>query len=228
MLKRDFIEVIVFAYLMKISCFMMLLVFAFLLLSLISVHGEGKQESELELVAIFDHQVTGVSVHPASGRIFVNFPRWTEDSPVSVAEVLSPNTTEPFPPKSNWNSWRNTRKNELDPGKYFICVQSVVVFKDSLYVLDPAAPALGPLVKGGVKLVEIDLIKNKTKRIILFDEQVAPQGSYLNDVRFSPDGKFAYITDSGAIGAIVVVDMKKGKARRVLHGHASTQVEKKV
>jgi len=207
---------------------MMLLFYIFLLSCLISVNGEDKQKPELELVATFDHQVTGVSIHPASGRIFVNFPRWTEDSPVSVAEVLSPNTSEPFPPKSDWNSWRNTRKNELDPAKYFICVQSVVVFKDSLYVLDPAAPAFGPLVKGGVKLVEIDLIKNKTKRIILFDEQVAPQGSYLNDVRFSPDGKFAYITDSGAIGAIVVVDLKNGKAKRVLHGHPSTQVDKKV
>jgi hypothetical protein len=52
-------------------------------------------------------------------------------------------------------------KNELDPTKYFIYVQSVVVFKDSLYVLDAAAPAFGPPVKGGAKLVEIDLIKIK-------------------------------------------------------------------
>ena len=208
-----------------VSCFTMLLLYILLLSGLTSVDG---QETELELVSTFDHQVTGVTVHLASGRIFVNFPRWTEDSPVSVAEVLSSNTSEPFPPKSNWNAWRNTQKNQLDPAKYFICVQSVVVFKDSLYVLDPAAPAFGALVKGGAKLVEIDLNKNKTKRTILFDEQVAPQGSYLNDIRFSPDGKFGYITDSGATGALLVVDLKKGKTRRVLHGHQSTQVDKKV
>jgi sugar lactone lactonase YvrE len=206
----------------------MSLLYVLLLSSFIFVNGKDKQGPELELVAKFDHQVTGVTVHPASGRIFVNFPRWTEDSPVSVAEVLSSNTTEPFPPNSKWNSWRNTQKNELDPAKYFICVQSVVVFKNSLYVLDPAAPALGLTVKGGPKLVEIDLNKNKTKRTILFDEQVAPQGSYLNDIRFSPDGKFAYITDSGATGALLVVDLKKEKTRRVLHGHPSTQVDKKV
>jgi DNA-binding beta-propeller fold protein YncE len=219
---------IFFAHLMNISCFMMFVLYALLLPIFISVNGDDKPKSELELIANFDHQVTGVSVHPASGRIFVNFPRWTEDSPVSVAEVVTNNTIEPFPPKSDWNSWRNTRKNELDPGKYFICVQSVVVFKDSLYVLDPAAPAFGPLVNGGPKLVEIDLINNKIKRTILFDEQVAPQGSYLNDVRFSPDGKYAYITDSGATGAIVVVDLTNEKAKRVLHGHPSTQVDKKV
>ena len=206
----------------------MLLLYILFLPCLISVNGEDKQNSGLELVAIFDHQVTGVSVHPASGRIFVNFPRWTEDSPVSVAEVLTYNTIQPFPPKSDWNAWRNTRKNELDPTKYFICVQSVVVFEDSLYVLDPAAPAFGSIVKSGPKLVEIDLINNKTKRIILFDEQIAPQGSYLNDVRFSPDGQFAYITDSGAVGAIVVVDLKKETSKRVLHGHPSTQVDKKM
>jgi DNA-binding beta-propeller fold protein YncE len=204
---------------MNIDSWMMLIFYILLLPGVISVSGTDKQYSGLELIATFDHQITGVSVHPASGRIFVNFPRWTEDSPASEAEVLTPNISEPFPPKSDWNSWRNTRKNELDPAKYFICVQSVVVFKDSLYVLDPAAPAFGPVVKGGAKLVEFDLIKNKTKRIILLNEQVAPHGSYLNDVRFSPDGKFAYITDSSAIGAIVVVDLKKQNAKRVLHGH---------
>ncbi|CAF0814877.1 unnamed protein product [Adineta steineri] len=204
---------------------MMLILYVFLLTGFISVNGHDQHNSELELVAIFDHQVTGVSVHPASGRIFVNFPRWTEDSPVSVAEVLTYNTSKPFPPNSRWNSWRNTRKNELDPSKYFICVQSVVVFKDSLYVLDPAAPATSFIVKGGPKLVEIDLIKNEVKRVILFNEEIAPQGSYLNDIRFSPDGKYAYITDSGATGAIVVVDLNKETAKRVLHGHPITQAD---
>src|SRR3954447_21434817 len=59
-----------------------------------------------------------------------------------------------------------------------------------------------------------------------FDETVAPQGSYLNDVRFSPDGGHAYITDSGARGALVVGELASGKALRVLDGHPSTQPEK--
>jgi hypothetical protein len=45
------------------------------------------RDSRLQPVATFDHQVTGVTVAP-DGRIFVNFPRWTEDAPVSVAELM--------------------------------------------------------------------------------------------------------------------------------------------
>jgi hypothetical protein len=39
----------------------------------------------LEQVVAFDHQVTGITVS-ADGRTFVNFPRWTDDAPVSVAD----------------------------------------------------------------------------------------------------------------------------------------------
>ena len=46
-----------------------------------------QSEDRLKLVAQFDHQVTGVAA-TADGRIFVNFPRWTDDAPISVAEVL--------------------------------------------------------------------------------------------------------------------------------------------
>jgi hypothetical protein len=36
-------------------------------------------------------------------------------------------------------------------------------------------------------------------------------------------GKTAYLTDSGAEGALVVVDLDSGSARRVLSGHPSTE-----
>ena len=36
--------------------------------------------AQLHQVASFEHQVTGVTVSK-DGRIFVNFPRWTEDTP---------------------------------------------------------------------------------------------------------------------------------------------------
>ena len=68
-------------------------------------------------------------------------------------------------------------------------MQSVVADgSGSLWVLDPAAPAQGTVVPGGPKLVRIDLATNQVGAAIAFDETVAPQGSYLNDVRFSPDG----------------------------------------
>lgn len=178
-------------------------------------------------MAEFPHQVTGVTVSE-DGRVFVNFPRWTEDSPVSVAEVMEDGTIAPYP-NGEWNAWRNARKDELTPNDHWVCVQSVVADgRGNLWVLDPAAPAQGFVVAGGPKLVRVDLATNEVAQAIDFDETVAPQGSYLNDVRFSPDGSHAYITDSGVKGALVVVDLESGESRRVLDGHPSTQVETNV
>ncbi|MBB3998286.1 L-dopachrome tautomerase-related protein [Aureimonas pseudogalii] len=183
--------------------------------------------AKLEQVATFPHQVTGVTV-AEDGRVFVNFPRWTEDAPVSVAEVAKDGSITPYP-NAEWNAWRNARKDEMSPGDHFVCVQSVVADgRGNLWVLDPAAPAQAFIVPQGPKLVRIDLKTNAVAQTIAFDETAAPQGSYLNDVRFSADGRHAFITDSGAKGALLVVDLESGKARRVLDGHPSTQVEKGV
>ncbi|MDB6052017.1 MAG: hypothetical protein JWR17_4763 [Pseudomonas sp.] len=181
----------------------------------------------LKKVASFDHQVTGVTADE-TGRLFVNFPRWTEDSEISVAELL-PNGSLKSYPDASWNSWRNARQDSVSPGNRWVCVQSVVADKKgSLWVIDAGAPAQAQLVPGAAKLVKIDLASNSVARVYPFGLDVAPQGSYLNDVRLSPDGKFAYITDSGTSGAIVVLDLNTGKARRALDGATSTQAEKGV
>lgn len=181
--------------------------------------------AQLQQVAEFPHQVTGVTVAD-DGRIFVNFPRWTEDSPISVAEVQKDGSTRPYP-DVEWNSWRNARKDVISSNDHWVCVQSVVAdSRGHLWVLDAGAPAQAIVVPGGPKLVRIDLATNAVAQSIAFDDTVALQGSYLNDVRFSTDGRHAFITDSGARGAIVVVDLSSGKARRVLDGHPSTQSEK--
>jgi sugar lactone lactonase YvrE len=183
--------------------------------------------ARLQQVASFEHQVTGVTVS-TDGRIFVNFPRWSEDAPISVAEVTRDGQIKPYPDEE-WNAWRNEKKNQISATDHFVCVQSVVAdTHGGLWVVDPAAPATASVVPGGPKLVKIDLNANKVARVIHFDETVAPQGSYLNDVRFSPDGQYAYLTDAGAKGALILVNLQTGKARRVLSGHPSTQPEKDV
>jgi sugar lactone lactonase YvrE len=188
-------------------------------------------DTVLQQAAQFEHQVTGVTVSER-GRIFVNFPRWTEDSPVSVAEVMKDGSLRPYPDEG-WNAWRNVERNtgrdELDPADHWVCVQSVVADgRGSVWVVDPAAPAVDGLVPGGPKLVRIDLATDRVARVIRFGQDVAIPGSYLNDVRFSKDGNHAFLTDSGQRGALVVVDLASGKARRVLDGHPSTQPEKGV
>jgi sugar lactone lactonase YvrE len=192
-----------------------------------SALAQTPSQQPFEQVATFDHQVTGVAVSQ-DGRIFVNFPRWTEDAPVSVAEVMKDGSLKPYPDQG-WNEWRNARKDEMSPQDHWVCVQSVVADgQGNLWVLDPAAPAQDKVVSGGPKLVKIDLKTNQPSQTIAFNEEIAPQGSYLNDARFSPDGRHAYITDSGVKGALVVVDLRSGQSRRVLDGHPSTQVEKDV
>jgi sugar lactone lactonase YvrE len=176
--------------------------------------------AELQEVASFpDKQITGVGVSTRSGRIFVNFPYWSDDHTISVAEIVN-GQPKAFP-NDEWNT-------PGPAGSHFVCVQSVVVDdQDNLWVLDPAAPKMQEIVKGGPKLVKIDLATNQVVQTIPFGEDVAPKKSYLNDVRIDTRTNTAFITES-AKGAIIVVDIKSGKARRLLDDHASTQPEKDV
>ena len=49
-----------------------------------------------------------------------------------------------------------------------------------------------------------------------------------NDARVSPDGKHAYLTDSGQKGALIVVNVGTGQSRRTLDGDPKTQAEPNV
>jgi sugar lactone lactonase YvrE len=176
--------------------------------------------AELQAVASFaNQQVTGVGVSQKSGRIFVNFPLWSDDHLLSVAELVD-GQPRPFP-NEEWNK-------PGDPGSHFVCVQSVVAdAEDNLWILDPAAPKMQEIVKGGPKLVKVDLRTNQVVQTIPFGEDIAPKKSYLNDVRIDTGANVAFITDSGK-GAIIVVDLQTGKARRLLDGAKSTTGEKDV
>jgi sugar lactone lactonase YvrE len=187
----------------------------------------GTKDDRLQEVAKFDHQVTGVTLSE-DGRIFVNFPRWSEDVAVSVAEVMKDGAIKAYP-NDEWNAWRNLNMASVTPNDHFVCVQSVVADgRGSLWIVDPAASNSEKTIKDGPKLIQIDLKTNGVKRTYAFGPDVAGPASYLNDVRPSPDGKFAYMTDSGGPGGIVVVDLDSGKAWRVLSGDPSTQFEKDV
>src|SRR5947208_16260911 len=114
--------------------------------------------------------------------------------------------------------------SEVSPNDHFVCVQSVVSYRrGSLWIVDPAAPNAEKTVKGGPKIVEIDLKSNDVKRIFPIGTDVAGPASYINDIRIAPDGKFAYLTDSGSPGGLVVLDIHSGRAWRVLGADLSTQ-----
>lgn len=178
--------------------------------------------SPLQVVAEFkEPQIVGVAVAPG-GRVFGVYPRW-DDNPVNpIAEVGPNGSVKPYP-NGEWVKWNESVKNE--PAKHWICPQAATVDRNgTLWVLDPAAPGLKATVPGGPKLVQIDPKTNQVVQTIVFDEQVAPRNSYLNDVRIDNEHNHAYITES-AQGGIVVVDLKTRKARRLLTNHPSVKPE---
>jgi sugar lactone lactonase YvrE len=172
----------------------------------------------LEEVASFPkQQVTGVGVSVASGRVFVNFPFWSDDHTVSVAEIKDGKPVA-FPDET-WNT------KEGDAAKRFVCVQSVVVdSSDFLWALDAGSPKQEGVIAGGAKLVKVDLKTNAVAQVIPIEDEYAPKKSYLNDVRFDLKSGHAFITESG-IGSIIVVDLKDGTKRRFLANHPSTKME---
>jgi sugar lactone lactonase YvrE len=80
------------------------------------------------------------------------------------------------------------------------------------------------VVENGAKLMQVDLATGQIVQTIAFGGDIAPAASYLNDVRIDTATETAFITESG-LGALVVVDLKRGKARRLLAEHASTKAE---
>lgn len=173
----------------------------------------------LTTVETSQRQWTGVAVSKRN-RLFVNFPRWSDDVPVSVAELTTDGVLVPFPDK-RWNEWTYA----LSPEDRFVCVQAVYVDDlDRLWILDPASPSFKGVVPGGAKLVRINPATDEVDAVYRFPPEAAPKDCYLNDVRIDTERGFAYMTDSG-LGAIVVLDLESGQSRRVLDEHNSTKSE---
>ena len=135
----------------------------------------GQTDDRLQKVATFDHQVTGATVSE-DGRIFVNFQRWSEDVPVSVAEVMSDGTIKPYP-NDERNAWRNARMSELLPKDHFVTVQSVVVDLDgkALVVwIERRSLRHCPGFEHAIKLKP--KIVMQLGRIMLLDDEAPPVG----------------------------------------------------
>lgn len=178
----------------------------------------------LELVAYFNGAMpTGVTVSQQE-RIFVNFPKWGDDVPFTVAEIRD-SEARPYPNQAINQADTN------DPAATLVSVQSVVIDPaDRLWILDTGSPLFQPTQYGGPKLVCVDLMTDQVVKKILFPQDVALPTSYLNDVRFDlrrDNEGVAFITDSSQMGpnGIIVVDLASGESWRRLHDHPSTKAE---
>jgi hypothetical protein len=150
------------------------------------------------------------------GQVFVSGPRWAGSQGPAVARLDNEDRAVPYPDAA-WNSWR---KGE-DPGHAFVNVNSIHFDgKGSLWAVDTGSPDFGGnALPGGAKLVQIDLASAKVVRIIPLGPDVVLPGSYVDDVRFH--GDFAYSTDAGQPG-IIVVNLKTGAKRRLLENIPAT------
>lgn len=177
----------------------------------------GNKGPALELVAQSPRQWTGIAVSK-TGRIFVNFPRWSEDVPISVAELKDGQVSAW--PDATWNEWT---PGTTHPNR-FVAVQSVVIDdEDRLWVVETG----NPWFKGVIatpRLHQFDISNGQLVRSYSFPPEVSSGDSYLNDVRFDTEREVAYLTDSQA-GGLVILDLKTGSSRKVLKDHPSTHAE---
>ncbi|MGI5244944.1 SMP-30/gluconolactonase/LRE family protein [Dactylosporangium sp. CA-139066] len=178
--------------------------------------------AEYEVVAeIPDLMPTGVTVAD-SGRVFVSIPRWGDDVPYTVAEVVGGKLVA-FP-NVEINRWSPQRAADT-----LVSVQSVIVDPaGSLWLLDTGSLAFAPFVKGGPKLVQVDLETGQVVRVVHPSAEAMTPTVYLNDVRFDlsrGEAGYAYLTDSQPEGALVVVDLASGESWSRLRGHRSTHAE---
>lgn len=187
-------------------------------------------DSALELFTSLDNNMpAGVTVSQ-NGRVFVTFPRWGDEVPFTVGEVVAEGDSNQIRKAIAYPN-AEINRTEGPAADRFVSVQSVVVAPDNtLWILDAARVEFGEPPENGPKLVAIDLSTDEVVQTIVLPPDVAKPTSYLNDVRFDltrGEAGFAYITDSSTSGdnGLIVVDLATEESWRKLDRHVSTLPE---
>jgi sugar lactone lactonase YvrE len=192
------------------------------ILTAAQVSGEardsGKAGPSLETVKTFgdDFRLVGIGVS-AEGRVFATAPSSNVRSRFSMVEVDPKTGAVTHYPDAAWNNF----SEEGDGKSEWISVQALWVDKsDHLWALDSSLSKVDQE-RLPPKLVEFDLSTNRVIRQYDFKGVVSTKDS-LNDVRIDTVHDYAYLTNAGNRGSLVVLDLKTGKARQVLVGDRST------
>ncbi|MFZ5601894.1 MAG: L-dopachrome tautomerase-related protein [Pseudomonadota bacterium] len=160
--------------------------------------------STLEVVANLDLPPGNIAVS-ASGRIFFSFHPEAKP-PVNVAELVDGKPV-PYPA-------------QLPDGVQYQSVLSLRVDRQNrLWVLDNAHHGTG-----APRLLAFDLATNTLVHRHDFTSDIAGIGSHLNDFQVRADGNMIYIAEASIFAknpALVIYDVEKQTARRVLEGHDS-------
>lgn len=173
----------------------------------------GKGSRTLKVVAESNTMIWNAIV-AHNEHVYVAGPRWAGGTP-SMARLDARGQPIPYP-NAAWNAWEPGGA----VGEAFVNVNALHYDGDErIYAIDSGSPDFGgdPL-PGAAKVVCIDLATDEVLRVFPFATDIARAGSYVDDIRIH--GDHGYLTDAGNPG-IIVLNMKTGKARRVLDGHSS-------
>jgi len=186
-----------------------------LIIMLVGINGFAQKYHSDKLISaasVDQYRAIGVSVS-SDNRLFVSFPKQEENYQYGLTEIVNGKRI-PYP-NEEWNK-------QGDEKDHFVNVQDLYVdANDFLWVLDskpsPASSIFGDSGKateGQFKLLKINTKTNQVERIYTFDD-LDKAKSGLNDIRVDVKKNVAYFSDPSQ-AAIVVLDLKTGKTRKVL------------
>ena len=135
---------------------------------------------------------------------------------IKVMRMNRDGTWEPFP-----NRAMNTGEGNAD--LIFDSVLGVECDKDGIvWMLDN-----GRRTEKDPKLIAWNTKKNELHRVITITEDALVATSFLDDLALDPEEPFIYLADpaGGDDAALIVVNLKTGLSRRVLHGDHSVRAE---
>lgn len=168
----------------------------------------------LEVVANLPTPPGNIAVS-ARGRVFVSL--HPEARPQNKIVEIVGGQARPWPSAA-------FQTGEQEP-RYFRSVLSLRIDRQNrLWTLDNGHHGMAP-----GRLLAFDLNSAQVVHEYVFPKEIAGLGSHLNDFQVSPDGRTVYIAEASFFAktpALIVYDVQKRSARRLLEGHPSVTAEK--
>jgi sugar lactone lactonase YvrE len=172
----------------------------------------------LETVATFgdDFRLVGIGV-ASSGRVFATAPSSVKRSRYSVVEVdTHTGDLRPFP-DTDWNRYDPNASGD----QQWISAQALWFDeRDHLWALDSSLPSVDQR-RQPPKIVQFDINTGKMLRSYSYENVVTPKDS-INDIRIDLKHGYAFISNAGNQGGVVVTRLSDGKSRLLLAGDRSS------